>query len=37
MRDSVIAEVRVYFTVDSLADGELADFPYIERGYLPRA
>ena len=37
MRDGVIAEVRAYFTVDGLADSELADFPYTERGYLPRA
>lgn len=36
MRDGVIAEVRAYFMVDGLADSELADFPYTERGYLPR-
>ncbi len=37
MRDGVIAEVRAYFTVDGLADSELADFPYTERGYLAQA
>jgi len=37
MRDDVIAEVRAYFTVDGVANNELADFPYTERGYLSRA
>jgi ketosteroid isomerase-like protein len=36
MRDGVIAEVRAYYADDRVADTELADFPYAERGYLPR-
>ena len=36
MRDALIAEVRAYFAVDGVSDSELADFPYAERGYLPR-
>ncbi len=33
MRDGTIAEVRAYFD-DGIADSEMADFPYVERGYL---
>ena len=36
MRDGVIAEIRAYYADDRLGDSELADFPYAERGYLPR-
>jgi ketosteroid isomerase-like protein len=36
MRDGVIAEIRGYSAVDGVADSELEDFPYAERGYLPR-
>jgi ketosteroid isomerase-like protein len=34
MRDGLITEVRAYFD-DGIADSEMADFPYVERGYLP--
>ena len=36
MRDGVIAEIRAYYADNRVADSELADFPYGERGYLPR-
>ena len=35
--DGVIAEIRAYYIDDQVADSELADFPYAERGYLPHA
>ena len=35
MRDGRIAEVRAYFIADSVANAELAAFPYAQRGYLP--
>lgn len=37
MRDGVIAEIRAHYIDDRVADSELADFPYAERGYLPHA
>jgi hypothetical protein len=36
MRQGLIAEVRAYFD-DGIADSEMADFPYVERGYLSGA
>ncbi len=33
MREGKIVEVRAYFD-DGIADSEMADFPYVERGYL---
>jgi ketosteroid isomerase-like protein len=37
LRDALILEVRAYFAVNDTADTELADFPYVDRGYLGRS
>ena len=36
LRDGLIAEIRAYLVHDDMADTELTQFPYRERGYLTK-